>query len=115
MEDQKELLLSLEQELRRGTIVLGVLCRLDTPMYGYNLVEELSKHGLDVEANTLYPLLRRLESQGLLESRWETEGNKPRKYYSRTEAGKEIYIALRKQWLELSTGMSRLFEAAEKK
>ena len=113
MGDEKNLLLSLVMELRRGTLVLSVLSRLSTPKYGYALVQDLERSGVTIDANTLYPLLRRLEGQGLLESRWETGGTKPRKYYCRTETGTEIYRALRRQWEELSAGMERLLEEKE--
>ena len=62
---QEELFAPMEKELRRGTLVLCVLCQLEWPMYGYSLVGALPKKGVPVEANTLYPLLRRLEGQGL--------------------------------------------------
>ena len=58
-------------ELRRGTLVMLVLSRLREPAYGYALVKSLADHGIPIEANTLYPLMRRLESQGLLESKWD--------------------------------------------
>ena len=60
-------------------------------MYGYSLVKELEGKGIPIEGNTLYPLLRRLESQGLLKSEWETDAAKPRKYYIITEDGKLVY------------------------
>lgn len=96
--EKEEILQGLEMELRRGTIVLCVLSQLRQPMYGYHLVTTLADSGIPVEANTLYPLLRRLESQGLLESIWETGGAKPRKYYSTTLLGRQVYTALRQQW-----------------
>ena len=111
--DEKDILFSLVQELRRGTLVLSVLSRLSEPKYGYALVQDLEANGVFVDANTLYPLLRRLESQGLLESRWETDGPKPRKYYCRTSFGTEIYSALRRQWGELSAGIQRLLKEEE--
>lgn len=113
MGEEKDLLSGLILELRRGTLVLSVLSRLKTPKYGYALVQDLEQHGVAIDANTLYPLLRRLEGQGLLESRWETDGPKPRKYYCRTDAGTEICRALRRQWSELSGGMERLLEEEE--
>ena len=86
--EQEDLLSGLVLELRRGTIVLCVLNQLEKPMYGYALVQNLSEKEIPVEANTLYPLLRRLEKQGLLKSEWEISGgSKPRKYYVRTEIG----------------------------
>ena len=74
---KEETLAGLLMELRRGTIVLCVLSQLKQPRYGYDLVKILGRHHMPVEANTLYPLLRRLEGQGLLQSSWETGGAKP--------------------------------------
>ena len=93
---------SLVMEMRRGTIVLVVLFCLDQPVYGYSLVEELASKGMPVEANTLYPLLRRLSSQGLLDNRWDTSNSKPRKYYVITEKGKQLREDLKKQWSIMS-------------
>lgn len=107
---QEELFASMEQELRRGTLVLCVLCQLEWPMYGYSLVGALSKKGVPVEANTLYPLLRRLEGQGLLASSWETDGPKPRKYYRRTPYGDEVYRQLKTLWAGLSAGIDNLLK-----
>ena len=64
-------------ELRRGTVVLGVLNQLSTPKYGYSLGQELTEKGVPVDGNTLYPLLRRLEKQGLLQSEWDMSGEAP--------------------------------------
>ena len=74
----------------QGTIVLVVLCCLEKPKYGYSLVEDLEKKGIRSEANTLYPLLRRLSSQGLLENTLGHGTAKPRKYYVITGAGKRV-------------------------
>lgn len=93
---------SLVMEMRRGTIVLVVLFCLDEPVYGYSLVEELAGKGVPVEANTLYPLLRRLSSQGLLDNRWDTSNSKPRKYYVITDKGRELREKLKEQWNVLS-------------
>lgn len=89
---------SLILELKRGTLVLGVLSQLDTPEYGYSLVQSLQEKGLDVEQNTLYPLLRRLEGQGLLDSNWSVEDPRPRKYYALSAYGFEMLEALEKEW-----------------
>lgn len=110
MPENEELLSGLILELRRGTIVLCVLSRLEKPKYGYNLITELAERGVSVEANTLYPLLRRLESQGLLESSWQTEGAKPRKYYVMTQKGKEICAALTKSWKTTAASVKKLIE-----
>ncbi|WP_219460500.1 PadR family transcriptional regulator, partial [Nonomuraea rhizosphaerae] len=70
-----------QQELRRGTVVLACLLMLKHPNYGYALLDQLERSGFTVDANTLYPLLRRLEKQGLLSSDWNTEEARPRKFY----------------------------------
>lgn len=100
----------LVQELRRGTIVLGVLSQLHSPQYGYFLVTLLKEKHLPVEAGTLYPLLRRLEEQGILESQWDVESPKPRKYYILTAAGQEVYRKLCDQWQDLKTNIESLIK-----
>jgi DNA-binding PadR family transcriptional regulator len=95
---KNEIVAGFSQELRRGTVILCVLANLAEPAYGYSLIERLSKTGVSVEANTLYPLLRRLESQELLSSEWNTLGAKPRKYYAVTAFGKEVLAELKSQW-----------------
>ena len=106
----KEIVEGLLSELRRGTLVLSVLSQLDKPQYGYSLVQLLSEKGVPIEANTLYPLLRRLESQELLESMWETEGAKPRKYYALTEKGRDVYTQLKEEWAKTVQGITALME-----
>lgn len=105
---EKDLLESLLSELRRGTLILCVLSQLKESRYGYALVQILSEKGIVIDANTLYPLLRRLEKQGLLCSEWNTDEAKPRKYYKRTVYGDSIYAELVKQWNSLSNGMNDL-------
>lgn len=77
-------------ELRRGTLILLVLSQLRQPMYGYSLVKSLNENGIPMDPNTLYPLMRRLEGQGLLKSHWDTGEAKPRKYYQITEEGTAV-------------------------
>lgn len=113
MEEEKDLLPALLLELRRGTLTVSVLSQMKEPKYGYALVQSLEEKGVAIDPNTLYPLLRRLESQGLLESRWETGGTKPRKYYQRTVYGTQIYERLRAYWENLSEGMERLLKEEE--
>lgn len=107
---EQELLESLTLELRRGTIILGVLSQLSSPKYGYSLVTDLQEKGMNVDASTLYPLLRRLEKQEILISTWDTEGSKPRKYYEMSDLGKSLYIKLCKVWLEINDTMKKLIE-----
>ena len=97
-------------ELRRGTLTISVLSQMKEPKYGYALVQSLEKKGVTIDPNTLYPLLRRLENQGLLQSKWETSGTKPRKYYQRTEFGTKIYQQLKAYWENLSTEMEQLLK-----
>jgi len=98
------------QELRRGTVVLACLVVLRTPDYGYALLERLNELGFAVDANTLYPLLRRLESQGLLSSDWNTDQARPRKFYSTSDAGNELAAVLIADWGNLHRSITNLDE-----
>lgn len=88
----------IEAELRRGTVQLVTLTLLDTPRYGYDLVRLLARAGFEVEEGTLYPILRRLEQQGMLVSTWNTEGSRPRKYYRLSELGRRHMDDLIAAW-----------------
>lgn len=110
MDNNRDLFAGLVLELRRGTIVLCVLSQLNEPTYGYNLVNILAEKGIIIEANTVYPLLRRLESQGVLISTWETSGPKPRKYYETTADGKKLFVALKNHWVGMVKNMNNLWE-----
>ena len=105
---EKDLLESLLSELRRGTLILCVLSQLGEARYGYALIQSLEDEGITIDANTLYPLLRRLEKQELLCSEWNTDEAKPRKYYKRTVYGDSIYKELVAQWNKMSEGMKSL-------
>ena len=97
-------------ELRRGTVVLGVLNQLSSPKYGYSLGQELTEKGVPVDGNTLYPLLRRLESQGLLKSEWDMSEGNPRKYYVRSAKGTNINEQLRDDWIAAVVNISTLMK-----
>jgi PadR family transcriptional regulator PadR len=104
----------LTQELRRGILVLAALSELKNARYGYALIEELSEKGLDIEQGTLYPLLRRLEDQGLLHSKWNVEGSRPRRYYRLSPEGEKFLQLLTDDWQELVSVMAGLlFEGKE--
>lgn len=103
-------LAKMEQELRRGALVLAVLSRLRTPQYGYSLRQALSEGGMPVEEGTLYPLLRRLEGQGLLESRWNTDHAPPRRYYALNAEGRRALSALSEAWRKQADVMDRLLQ-----
>jgi DNA-binding PadR family transcriptional regulator len=98
----------LTLELRRGVIVLACLSQLDQPSYGYELQQRLAELGMEIEQGTLYPLLRRLQEQGLLAEEWSVEGSRPRKYYTLTDAGRQARAALRDQWQEMTAVVSGL-------
>ena len=98
------------QELRRGTAVLACLLALRTPNYGYALLEHLEAAGIEVEGNTLYPLLRRLEAQGLLTSEWNTDEARPRKFYSTTTDGAALAATLNQDFRDLSVAFTTLTE-----
>ncbi|NLV59987.1 MAG: PadR family transcriptional regulator [Clostridiales bacterium] len=112
--DRAELVANFSQELRRGTLILCVLANLKEPTYGYGLIEMLSKTGISIEANTLYPLLRRLEGQGLLASTWNTEGAKPRKYYNLTGLGEEVLGELKTHWHGMVRSMNEILEVSDR-
>ncbi|MGE7760235.1 PadR family transcriptional regulator [Peribacillus sp. NPDC097895] len=96
------LLNSLTTELRRGTLTLAVLSQLKSPQYGYSLVQRLEKSGIPIDQSTLYPLLRRLEKQELVTSSWDTSESRPRKYYSLSDYGDEIFNQLKQEWEKTS-------------
>ena len=108
MPEEKDLMANLTSELRRGTLILSVLSQLGEAKYGYALVQSLEVKGVEIDPNTLYPLLRRLEKQGLLSSEWDVGESKPRKYYRRTPMGADIYRELKAQWEQLSFNMERI-------
>ena len=95
-------------ELRRGVIVLAVLAQLGEAQYGYSLLKSLSDAGLDVDQGTLYPLLRRLESQGLLESVWKIEEARPRRYYVISAAGRKLLPKLKDEWNSIVAVMKKM-------
>jgi PadR family transcriptional regulator PadR len=106
--DKNELSENVTLELRRGVIVLAVLSQLSVEQYGYSLLKSLSDLGLEVDQGTLYPLLRRLESQGLLESVWKLEEARPRRYYVISAQGKKILPRLKEEWNSIVAVMKKL-------
>ncbi len=100
MTEAGEQLQQLRLELRRGVVVLAVLSQMKTARYGYQLIQRLAEVGMDIEEGTLYPLLRRLEKQGLLESEWDTGETRPRKYYRISAVGGEVLEILSAEWAE---------------
>lgn len=102
---------NLVQELRRGIIVLAVLAQLQEEQYGYEVIKLLAERGLEVDQGTLYPLLRRLENQGLLESRWALEEARPRRYYRISAEGQNLLPRLREEWAKIVSTVEPLLAA----
>ncbi|MCL4274957.1 MAG: PadR family transcriptional regulator [Anaerolineales bacterium] len=95
-------------ELRRGVIVLAALSQLGTEEYGYSLLKKLAELGLEVDQGTLYPLLRRLEAQGMLESVWKLEESRPRRYYVVSVEGRKLLPKLKKEWAGIVSVMDKM-------
>lgn len=100
-------------ELRRGSLTMGVLCALYKPHYGYSLLQTLQAMGLSIEANTLYPLLRRLEVQGLLTSSWDVSESRPRKYYCISSKGGEVLQALLEEWKRMNASIEEIYKRGQ--
>ena len=105
---------TLKLELRRGAIVLAVLAQLQREHYGYSLRKALSERGLEIEEGTLYPLVRRLEKQGLLVSEWREEAKRRKRFYTISQAGRDVLRQLLEEWRQLNSSIdSMLAEKAQ--
>jgi PadR family transcriptional regulator len=100
----------METEIKRGLLQLTVLSMSRERTYGYHLCKALAECGLDVEEGTLYPILRRLESRGLLESLWEMGSKRPRKYYCITEEGQRALDHLTESWHRICKAVDGVLE-----
>src|SRR5436190_22097819 len=100
----------IELEIRRGVVVLATLSQLRSPRYGYELRQALAAQGISIEEGTLYPLLRRLETQGLLNSEWKIEDGPPRRYYSLNSDGRRLLEKLTDSWQGMNGTMDRLLK-----
>lgn len=105
---QNELFNSLRMELRRGCLVLAVLAQLRLEHYGYTLRKALADDGLAIEESTLYPLLRRLETQGLLTSEWREEEKRNKRFYKLSLAGEAILVQLLAEWNGINDSVHRI-------
>ena len=99
---------SMRLELRRGSLVLAVLACLRTERYGYTLRQALAADGLEMEESTLYPLLRRLESQGLHDSEWREEEKRRKRFYVLSAAGTEMLAALADEWRGINASLDKM-------
>ena len=103
-----------ELELRKGVLVLAVLSQLRTAEYGYSLRQALAARDMPIEEGTLYPLLRRLEGQGLLASEWRIEDGPPRRYYRLSPLGERLYRDLTASWRGLVATMDKLLDEGDR-
>jgi PadR family transcriptional regulator, regulatory protein PadR len=107
---EEDLFEKLRIELRRGSLVIAVLGALREERYGYTLRQSLEDAGLPIEESALYPLLRRLEAQGLLTSEWREEGKRNKRFYRLNADGTEVLAQLLAEWNAISTSILRLTE-----
>jgi PadR family transcriptional regulator PadR len=99
---------SLRQELRRGSLTLAVLAQLRREHYGYTLRKDLAERGLEIDESTLYPLLRRLETQGLLLSQWREEEKRNKRFYRLSPEGEQIFTQLLTEWQAINASINRI-------
>jgi len=109
-EENAELFENLRLELRRGCLVIAVLSQLKIEHYGYALRKALADRSLAIDENTLYPLLRRLESQGLLASVWREEDKRNKRFYRLSREGERILGRLEEEWQTLSSSLHRILK-----
>jgi len=107
-----EILENLKLELRRGCLIVAVLAQLRTEEYGYTLRKELAEDGLAIDEGTLYPLLRRLETQGLLVSQWREEDKRNKRFYRLSPAGDLILKQLLEEWQNINSSLSKILQEA---
>jgi PadR family transcriptional regulator PadR len=112
---QNELFDSLRLELRRGCLILAVLAQLRVEHYGYTLRKALADQGLAIEESTLYPLLRRLETQGLLTSEWREEEKRNKRFYRLSVGGAAILEQLLAEWNGINDSLHKILEDKEEK
>jgi PadR family transcriptional regulator, regulatory protein PadR len=105
-----ELFESLRLELRRGCLIVAVLAQLRVEHYGYTLRKALADEGLAIEESTLYPLLRRLETQGLLQSEWREEEKRNKRFYRLSREGKTILTQLLAEWNGINESLHKILK-----
>jgi PadR family transcriptional regulator PadR len=107
-----ELFENLRLELRRGCLIVAVLAQLRVEQYGYTLRKALADDGLAIDEGTLYPLLRRLETQGLLVSQWREEDKRNKRFYHLSPVGEKILEQLLEEWKSINASLDRILQEA---
>ena len=108
-----EILENLRSELRRGSLIVAVLAELRQEQYGYTLRKSLEENGISMDEGTLYPLLRRLESQGLLASEWREQDKRNKRFYRLSPPGELILTQLLLDWENLSQSLKAILQQSE--
>ena len=108
----QEVLENLRLELRRGCLILAVLAELRSERYGYTLRKALGERGIEIDEGTLYPLLRRLESQGLLVSEWREEEKRNKRFYRLSNEGKLVLKQLTSEWAAMNQSLEKVLDGA---
>src|SRR5215469_4953599 len=108
--ESSDVLENLRLELRRGSLILAVLSALRNEQYGYTLRKILGEHGLEIDEGTLYPLLRRLESQGLLRSQWREEDKRNKRFYKLSPTGEATLTQLLAEWERINTSLTKILQ-----
>jgi PadR family transcriptional regulator PadR len=111
--ENSEVFENLRLELRRGCLILAVLAALRTEQYGYTLRKILEEHGMSIDESTLYPLLRRLETQGLLKSQWREEEKRNKRFYRLSSDGKGMLKQLLAEWQGIDSSLNEIFKETE--
>src|SRR5215470_5594073 len=107
-QDTANLLENLRLELRRGSLIVAVLACLRSEQYGYTLRKALADRGMEIEEGTLYPLLRRLESQGLLFSEWREADKRNKRFYRLSPPGSEVLEKLLAEWKSIDSSLNEI-------
>ena len=107
-EPNPDLFVNLRLELRRGLLIVAVLAQLRQEHYGYTLRKELAGLGIEIDEGTLYPLLRRLETQRLLKSEWREENNRRKRFYTLSKEGHQILKQLLAELAQINASLTRI-------
>ena len=99
---------SLRLELRRGTLILAVLAALRVEKYGYTLRTDLAEQGVEIDEGALYPMLRRLETQGLLTSEWREDAKRQKRFYRLSDDGAAALSQLTEEWRAMNRALEMI-------
>ena len=110
MPNDTDIFETLRQELRRGSLILAVLGQLRAEHYGYTLRKALGDAGVEIDEGALYPMLRRLETQGLLTSEWREEEKRNKRFYRLSADGRGVLARLTDEWRALNASVTDILK-----